>query len=195
VEIPVRPRTFALIHACFSWRRLLPSCCHVCLERSRGGFRISPKTASDLVFLFVAGAGFEPATSGYEPNLANISKNQQRRTISIRHEQRQGLMSLPSGHRRVPELGDEDPATVLPSKVSTRLIDGHELEVDWFFLLVIPNPASSRPSSAPPKGQNPSALSTARPLPRSFAESRGDDCKTTSGVLSRPLTRLKKHNT
>jgi len=31
---------------------------------ARGGSRIPPKTASDLVFLCVAGAGFEPATSG-----------------------------------------------------------------------------------------------------------------------------------
>ena len=34
------------------------------LENAKGSFRITPKTASELRFHFVAGAGFEPATSG-----------------------------------------------------------------------------------------------------------------------------------
>jgi len=33
-------------------------------SNAKGGFRISPKTACDLHFYIVAGAGFEPATSG-----------------------------------------------------------------------------------------------------------------------------------
>ena len=45
-------------------QRLPTDCPQACIEHIKGGSRISPETASDLVFLFVAGAGFEPATSG-----------------------------------------------------------------------------------------------------------------------------------
>ena len=69
---PRRPWVSILIHgrpASFKSvsrqpRRLAHICPQTAAENAKGGPRISPETASDLLLLLVAGAGFEPATSG-----------------------------------------------------------------------------------------------------------------------------------
>lgn len=52
-------------------RVLAHNCPQTVAENEKDSSRISPETASDLVFLFVAGAGYEPATSGLDRRLAD----------------------------------------------------------------------------------------------------------------------------
>ncbi len=57
-----RPPSFAIVRAEAHIGSMSARCPRT--ANARGGLRIPPKTASDLHKHFVAGAGFEPATSG-----------------------------------------------------------------------------------------------------------------------------------
>ena len=86
------------------WRRqpTVSQWCREPFSNVRGGLRIAPKTACDLRFHLVAGAGFEPATSGRDRGPAHHCRSAWT-NVGFLGLLRRNLTDRASVYRSVPE--------------------------------------------------------------------------------------------